>query len=81
MLMNKYPPVIHFFIGNKIKQLRKEKGLTGEDLARCIGVSQQQVSRYEQGINCVNVDLLAKLSELFQVPVKIFIPSDNVILK
>lgn len=78
MLTNKYPPVIHFFIGNKIKQLRKEKGLTGEDLARCIGVSQQQVSRYEQGINCVHIDLLAKLSELFKVPIQTFLPSDDI---
>lgn len=78
MLTNKYPSKMHLFIGNKIKQLRKEKGLTGEELARCIGVSQQQVSRYEQGINCVNIDLLAKLSELFKVPIQMFLPSDDI---
>lgn len=45
MLTNKHPPIIHYFIGSKIMKLRKEKGLTGEELARYLGVSQQQISR------------------------------------
>lgn len=77
MLMNKTSPKINYFIGKKIKQLRKEKGITGEELARYIGVSQQQISRYEQGINCVHIDLLAKLSELFKVSILVFIPNDD----
>lgn len=78
MLMNIPPSEIHLFIGIKIKQLRKEKGLTGKELARCLGISQQQVSRYEQGINCVNIDLLAKLSEMFKVPIQAFLPSNDI---
>lgn len=34
MPMNKMPPTIHSFIGNNIKLLRKEKGLTEKELAR-----------------------------------------------
>ncbi|MCX3071369.1 helix-turn-helix domain-containing protein [Providencia stuartii] len=81
MLINERTPNSRIYIGNKLKELRKKNGLTEKELGTYLGISQQQVSRYERGINCVNVDLLAKLSELFQVPVKIFIPSDNVILK
>lgn len=78
MSKNKLPSKTNIFIGEKIKQLRKKKRLTGDELAKHIGVSQQQISRYEQGINCVNIDLLAKLSELFQVPIQIFIEYDDV---
>ena len=34
-------------IGGKIKQLRKEKGLTQEELAKMLGVSQAMVNQYE----------------------------------
>ncbi len=36
-------------IGNKIRQLRKEKGLTLEELAEKIGTSKQTIHRYENG--------------------------------
>lgn len=78
MLIDKTLSTSHFFIGKKIKQLRKEKGLTAADLGKYIGVSQQQVSRYELGVNHVHIDLLASLSDLFQVPIKIFIPNDDI---
>ena len=37
-------------VGQKIKELRQEKGLTQEDLAEQLGVSFQAISRWENGI-------------------------------
>ena len=37
-------------VGQKIKELRQENGLTQEDLAEQLGVSFQAISRQENGI-------------------------------
>lgn len=54
---------------NRIKELRNEKGLRQEDLAGIINVSQQTISRLENGQNCLPADLLIELSKFFRVSV------------
>lgn len=63
--------------GMKIKYLRKKKGLTTSELGGFIGFSQQQISRYERGINCIHIDLLVALSFFFEVPISVFFESEN----
>ena len=38
-------------LGENIKELRKNKGLSQEDLANKLNVSRQAVSKYEKDIN------------------------------
>ena len=38
-------------IGNNIKELRKSRGITQEQLANSIGVSFQAVSKWETGVS------------------------------
>ena len=45
-------------IGRRIQQRRKETGLSAEELAERIGVSQQQFSRYERGATKGNSHVL-----------------------
>lgn len=47
-----------FYCGIVIKRIRKEKGLTGIELAKKLDISQQQMSRYERGINKLSIDVL-----------------------
>lgn len=49
----------------KLKQLRKEKGLTQEEIANIIGVSKNTVSRYELGSREPDFETLNKLAEIF----------------
>ncbi|QBY42197.1 helix-turn-helix transcriptional regulator [Arsenophonus nasoniae] len=37
-------------LGRKIKKIRKYNGMTGKELSVNLGISQQQLSRYENGI-------------------------------
>ena len=54
-------------IGNNIKSLRSKLGLNQEDIAEYLGLSRQQIIRYEKGESAVPTDNLTKLAELFSV--------------
>ncbi|WP_283125932.1 helix-turn-helix domain-containing protein [Providencia stuartii] len=41
-----------------LRKARKEKNITGKQLAKLMGISQQQISRYENGITPLTLDLL-----------------------
>lgn len=57
-------------IGGFLRQLRKEQGLTQEQLAERLAVSNRTVSRWETGSNLPDLDLLAELSDLYRVELK-----------
>ena len=56
-------------IGKRIALLRKEKGLTQEELASHMGVSPQAVSKWENDQTCPDISALPKLAQLFGVTV------------
>ena len=56
-------------IGKRIGLLRKEKGLTQEELASHMGVSPQAVSKWENDQTCPDISALPKLARLFDVTV------------
>lgn len=59
-------------IGKRIQQRRKEVGLTAEELAEQIGVSQQQFSRYERGKTKINVAHLVNIAVILDTPISWF---------
>ncbi|MCD2529393.1 helix-turn-helix domain-containing protein [Providencia huaxiensis] len=63
-------------IGKKIKQLRSEYHLSGSDLARIIGISQQQLSRYENGLSDISTSKIMLISIYFKVDVCYFFKKD-----
>ncbi len=54
-------------LGNKIAELRKEKGMTQEALANVLGVSNQAVSKWEANQSCPDIQLLPQIAEIFGV--------------
>ena len=56
-------------IGKRIAHLRKENGLTQEELASHMGISPQAVSKWENDQTCPDISALPKLARLFGVTV------------
>ncbi len=52
-------------IGVKIKELRREKKLTQEELAEYLHISSQAVSKWETGASSPDIDMLPKLAVFF----------------
>ena len=57
-------------IGTFLKELRKEKELTQEQLAETLNVSRRTVSRWETGSNMPDLDLLVEMADLYQVDLR-----------
>ena len=56
-------------IGQFIKELRKEKNITQEELAQKLNVSNRTISRWETGNNMPDISILVELSEIFDVSI------------
>src|ERR671929_167272 len=59
-------------IGAKMRMRRGELGMTQTDLAKALGVTFQQVQKYEQGKNRVGGSRLAGVAKTLRVPVSYF---------
>ena len=57
-------------IGEFLKTLRKETGLTQEELADKMNVSRRTVSRWETGSNLPDLALLVELADLYDVDMR-----------
>ena len=53
--------------GNRLKGLRKQKGLTQEQLAQRLWVTKSTISAYEPGTKYPSLDMLTKLAQTFNV--------------
>ncbi len=56
-------------LGEKIKTLRRSRGMTQQDVARALGITRQAVARWESGANLPSTEKLLELAKLFGVPV------------
>jgi transcriptional regulator with XRE-family HTH domain len=56
-------------IGERIRKRRKELKISQEGLGKIVGVSFQQVQKYENGTNRVSASRLSKIADHLQVPV------------
>ncbi len=66
MTMLKYYPASKL-VGNRILYYRRMKGISLLEISKVIGISEQQQSRYERGINRINLDRLAQYVNYFDV--------------
>jgi len=56
-------------IGENITFLRKKKGLTQDELAKELNISNQAVSKWESGKCCPDIELIPVLAHFFEVSI------------
>lgn len=68
---------MHFNFGDHIKTLRKQKGLTQEQVAELLDVSKQSVSRWENNITYPDITFLPILASFYNVTVDQLLGADD----
>lgn len=66
------PTNIDYLIGQRIQRRRKEMGYTAEWLSEQVDVSQPQLSRYERGVNKINIAHLVAIATFLKTPISYF---------
>jgi len=64
-------------IGRRLREFRKRRGLTQEQLAVMIDVTFQQIQKYESGFTRLNTDKLQVVAQALSVPVSAFFDDDK----
>ncbi len=68
----KGPHPIDVHVGSRVRLRRKLLGLTLQTLAKAVGVTYQQLQKYEHAVNRVGASRLFNLSRALDVPVSFF---------
>ena len=63
-------------LGDKLKQIRKEKGITQESLAIQLHVVRQTVSKWEKNLSVPDAEMLQRISEALDTPVNTLLGAD-----
>lgn len=70
--MAKSPNAIDIHVGSRIRQRRGMLGISQEKLGEGLGITFQQVQKYEKGTNRVGASRLQHIAELLNVPIPFF---------
>ncbi len=66
------PNPIDIHVGNRLRSCRTMLGITQEKLGEAVGITFQQLQKYERGINRISASRLFNLSQVLGVPVCFF---------
>lgn len=67
--------------GEKLKKLRKQKGLTQKNVADHLGLHSNSISMYEKGNRKISIENIEKLSQLFGVSTDYLISENDITLE
>ncbi len=70
----KRPNPTDIYVGSRIRMRRKMLGLSQEKLGEKLGITFQQIQKYEKGTNRVGASRLQAMSDALEVPVAYFFP-------
>jgi len=70
--MGRVSTSVDAFVGGRIKQRRKALALSQDALGQALGVTFQQIQKYERGANRVGAGALYKMADALKVPISYF---------
>src|ERR1700704_6909118 len=59
-------------IGRRVRTLRLQRSLSQTALADALGITFQQVQKYEKGVNRISSGRLVRIAEILKVPITFF---------
>ena len=76
-MIKKTPNPIDVFVGSRVRLRRLMVGMSQEALADRLGVTFQQVQKYEKGTNRISASRLQAIAEVFRVPPSFFFQDED----
>lgn len=67
-------------IGEKIRRRRTEKGVSQQQLAEQMGITCQQIQKYEYGVNRVSASMLVGIAEALSVRMADLLPTARAVV-
>ena len=72
MPSKKAPHPIDAHVGNRVRLRRMLMGMSQEKLGDALGLTFQQVQKYEKGVNRIGASRLYMMSRILEVPIQFF---------
>ncbi len=71
------PDPIDVAVGLRLRTLRKSRGMSQEQLGRALGITFQQIQKYERGTNRISASMLVKSARALQVAPTTLLPDEG----
>ena len=71
------PTAVDQMVGEKIRKLRLDRNLTLAELGSELGISHQQLQKYETGTNRLSAGMLANVAEVLRVSIASLFEGEN----
>jgi transcriptional regulator with XRE-family HTH domain len=68
----KLPQPVDVYVGSRVRHFRQRTGWNQEQLAQALGLTFQQVQKYEKGTNRISAGRLQEISAALKVPLSVF---------
>jgi transcriptional regulator with XRE-family HTH domain len=72
MFKRGFPNLVDKHVGSRVRMRRLMLGMSQERLADGLGLTMQQVQKYEKGANRIGAGRLHHISDILQIPVPFF---------
>ena len=72
----KRPNSTDTYVGGRVRMRRKILGMNQEKLSEQLGITFQQVQKYEKGANRIGASRLQAISQILEVPIGYFFPQE-----
>ena len=76
-MSTKAPNPVDKYVGSRVRMRRIMLGMSQEKLGEALGLTFQQIQKYEKGTNRVGASRLQAMSDALEVPVSYFFPDSS----
>lgn len=67
-------------VGENIRRLRMERGMSQDQFAKIFGITQASVSWIEKGVRDPGIDFIFRIADEFKIPVSSVLPLDRSVI-